>query len=367
MLAIGTALLIFTSTNERYYRNPVAKIEQTTITQHQSLHDEFNNTDQQIQQKIRARILNGRYKNHQIILNNAYTKSQGMSHRYSRGQLLILNPITQQQGRLSSSIVGLKRDRLITMLLWLVMTILVLSMQRAGWLALLGVLINTGFLIIMIKVNNLLNGNQILLIASLAATIFTLVSLTLILGTSKKMLATLIATLGGTLLSVIVGVVVLKVTNNKGVLFETLDYATQQPIPLFIAETILGSLGAVMDEASDIMATLYELKSVDSKITQAQLFKSGIKVGEAIMGPLINVLFLIFIADTITMSLLYLRNGNSWGYTFSMNMGLGMVQSLISGIGILLTIPLTSCCGAYLLGQRRDNQWVQFLFYQPSC
>jgi len=35
---------------------------------------------------------------------------------------------------------------------------------------------------------------------------------------------------------------------------------------------------------------------------------------------LINVLFLIFMADTFSMTLLYLRNGNNWGYTFTMNM-----------------------------------------------
>ena len=60
------------------------------------------------------------------------------------------------------------------------------------------------------------------------------------------------------------------------------------------------------------------------------------------MGPLINVLFFIFVAETMPMALLYLRNGNSWGYTFSMNMSLGVIQSLISGIGIVLAVPLAS-------------------------
>ena len=127
---------------------------------------------------------------------------------------------------------------------------------------------------------------------------------------------------------------------------------TQVPRPLFVAEILLGSLGAVMDESSDIVATLFELKRIDPTVTRLQLFMSGRSIGKSIMGPLVNVLFLIFMADTFTNSLLYLKNGNSWGYTFSMNMSLGMVQSLISGIGIVLAVPVVSFLGALLLGRR---------------
>lgn len=83
-----------------------------------------------------------------------------------------------------------------------------------------------------------------------------------------------------------------------------------------------------MDESSDIVATLFELKRIDPTVTRLQLFMSGRSVGKSIMGPLVNVLFLIFMADTFTNSLLYLKNGNSWGYTFSMNMSLGMDAKL---------------------------------------
>ena len=41
------------------------------------------------------------------------------------------------------------------------------------------------------------------------------------------------------------------------------------------------------------------------------------------------------------MMVLFLKNGNSWGYSYSMIMSLGIVQSLISGIGIALTVPIT--------------------------
>lgn len=55
------------------------------------------------------------------------------------------------------------------------------------------------------------------------------------------------------------------------------------------------------------------------------------------------------------MSLLYLRNGNSWAYTFQMNMALGLVQTIIAGIGIVLTVPVASWLAAYF-GTRKLQQ-----------
>lgn len=69
------------------------------------------------------------------------------------------------------------------------------------------------------------------------------------------------------------------------------------------------------------------------------MIDAGRHVGQEIFGALTNVLFLIFIAAQIPMAILFLRNGNNIGYTYDMNMALGMLQTLISAIGIVLTVP----------------------------
>ncbi|MDM8334330.1 YibE/F family protein, partial [Limosilactobacillus panis] len=196
------------------------------------------------------------------------------------------------------------------------------------------------------------NGEHVMLIFGSLAVIFTLVSLLLILGPTKKMLATFGATVIGTFTALGLSLLVFSMTHQRGIYYESMQYVTQVPRPLFVAETLLGSLGAVMDESSDIIATLFELKQLNPAVARRQLFLAGRNVGKTIMGPLINVLFLIFMAETFTSSLLYIKNGNSWGYTFAMNMSLGTVQSLVSGIGIVLAVPLVSLFGALLLGRR---------------
>lgn len=352
MIIIGIFGNVFISYDLKFYSKPVAKVTSVKQISISKTDDEFHNQDEQISQRLIVTVLNGKYRHHRLTLNNTYTKSQTNSHKYRKSNVLILNNISDDKGKLSASILSLKRDRILFNITWLIITILVVMMGRAGLLAFIGVFINLLLFIVMININDQLHGNAILPVSIISAVIFTAISLLLIQGFSKKMLATFGATIGGTLLSILIGLLLLNLTHNRGVYYETMSYITQFPIPLFAAETLLSSLGAVMDEASDIMATLFELKTVDPTVSRHQLFSSGLSVGHSIMGPLINVLFLIFLADTFNSSLLYLRNGNSWGFTFNMTMSLGMVQSLICGIGIVLTIPLTSIFGALLLGKQ---------------
>ena len=226
------------------------------------------------------------------------------------------------------------------------------TLGKAGSLAMLSVVINSILLIIAIEVNLKFQSWNAFVIFAVVALVFAILSLLLVLGLNKKMFATLAATIFGTSIAVMLSYLVLQITNERGVYYESMQYVTQVPRPLFLAETLIGSLGAVMDESSDIVATLFELKTLDPAVSFSQLFKSGRNVGRSIMGPLVNVLFLIFMADTFTSALMYLKNGNSIVYTFNMNMSLGMVQSLVSGIGIVLAVPLVSFFAATLLGRR---------------
>ncbi len=51
---------------------------------------------------------------------------------------------------------------------------------------------------------------------------------------------------------------------------------------------------------------------------------------------------MIFIAETMPMVFLMLRNGNNWPYILDQIMNLGILQTVISGIGIVLAVPVTS-------------------------
>lgn len=353
MVICGLLAMIFVTHNQRFYRQPIARVVKVTNGKAQRTEDEFKNVDHQTEQQITAVLMNGKYREKKVTIKNTFSDSQPMDQEYHVGDQLFLSQLVKRDGGLTANPAGQKRDTVVVFLGWLVITILLLTMGRAGTFALISVVIDTILFMIALALDLHNQGNHVLLIFSVLALIFTAVSLLLVLGPTKKMLATFGSTIVGTTVAILVGVLVLSLTNNRGVYYESMQYVTQVPRPLFIAEILLGSLGAVMDESSDIVATLFELKRIDPNVSRMQLFMSGRSVGKSIMGPLVNVLFLIFMADTFTNSLLYLKNGNSWGYTFNMNMSLGMVQSLISGIGIVLAVPAVSVFGSLLLGRRK--------------
>lgn len=352
-LVIGGLLAIFfTSHNEQFYRQPIAKVMQVKTVSKRKTKDQFQNVDHQYEQRLVVRIMNGKYQGQQLTVLNTYSDSQAMDQRFRRGNEIFLTQLHKSNGKLVANVNGYKRDTVIVFLIWLVVLLLLITMGHAGTMALMSVVINAVLFLLAIELDLQQNGQHIVSLFSCLAIIFTFISLLLVLGFSKRMLATFAATVIGTFVAMGISLLIFMWTHERGIFYESMEYVTQVPRPLFLAETLLGSLGAVMDESSDIVATLFELKQINPQVTRKQLFMSGRTVGKSIMGPLVNVLFLIFMVDTFTGSLLYIKNGNSWGYTYAMNMSLGTVQSLISGIGIVLAVPLVSAFGAILLGRR---------------
>ena len=72
------------------------------------------------------------------------------------------------------------------------------------------------------------------------------------------------------------------------------------------------------------------------------------------MGPLINVLVLIFIAEALPMTILYLRDNNTLAFSFEFTLSLGAIQSLMSAIGICLTVIFASLTSLVFLKKRGD-------------
>ncbi|MBM6754465.1 YibE/F family protein [Lactobacillus alvi] len=353
-LLSGVLLWLFMGHNQRLYQTPIAQVEQAKTIQVNQTKDQFENRDQEVTQRLRLKLLNTKHRGKKLTVQNQYYRSMGLTQRYRTGNQVFLSQLNLKPGHhVKATVSGLKRDRTLIMLLWLVTGLLVFTLGKAGGLAMLSVVINSILLITAIEVNlKFQSWNAFAIFAGLAL-VFAMLSLVLVLGLNKKMIATLASTILGTSVAVLLSYLILQITNERGVYYESMQYVTQVPRPLFLAETLIGSLGAVMDESSDIVATLFELKTLDPAVSFSQLFSSGRKVGRSIMGPLVNVLFLIFMADTFTSALMYLKNGNSIFYTFNMNMSLGMVQSLVSGIGIVLAVPLVSFFAASLLGRRQ--------------
>lgn len=343
ILIIGICAVSFTYFNTNYQATiaVVTKAQQIDDTK---VKDQYDDTDHEITQKLTLKVLNHQYQGQSYTLKNTYEKSQLEDQKYHPHQRVF---VQVRRGQITIS--NVKRDWVIVMIVFTLALLMMILIGNKSWLVLASLILNSIIFYVVIRFDIHKNGAGTITIYSLAAIIFASVSFLLYQGIHKKMLAMLVSTIAALLLSFSLSYLIMQLTHEKGITYMAVEYATQSPRSLFIGQTLLGVLGAVMDESTDIVSSLSEIIYHNPKITGLQLWQSGRAIGQEIMGPLINVLFLIFMADALPMTILYLRNNNAIAYTFEYTLSLGVLQSLISAIGIVLTVPTATLCTYYFL------------------
>ncbi|USS90419.1 YibE/F family protein [Fructilactobacillus carniphilus] len=340
VLIVGAVAILVTHYDAPLYSQTVAEVQQVKNGPRMKTTDEFRNQDYQQNQTVTLKILNGKKRGQTLQIQNQFSGSSATDQEYHPGQQVFLHLSGRTNRHTSSLINGFKRDTVVVFLIWLTVSLLLLILKFRGSMALLSLVVNALLFFMVVELDVRTDWNPFVLFAGLAV-VFTVITALLIFGRSKETVVAIIATILGTAAALIIAWLVLSLTHQRGMKFEMMDYVTQQRLPLFFAGSMIGSLGAIMDLSADITSSVFAVYREKPTMRFAELFANARKIGRSIMGPLINVLFLIFVASTFPMMILFLKNGNSWGYSYSMIMSLGIVQSLISGIGIALTVPIT--------------------------
>jgi len=183
-------------------------------------------------------------------------------------------------------------------------------------------------------------GISLPLLSFIGAIIFSVICLSLVSGVGKKTLAAIISSILGVSLTFLISIIVIKITNYGGVRFEQMELLTRPYEGIFLAEIILGGLGAIMDISISLSSSLNELIEKDHKITIKTLKTSGFAIGKDIMSTMINVLFFTYICSVIPNLTIYFRNGVNINHLFSEFISLEMTRALTGAIGITLTIPI---------------------------
>lgn len=320
------------------YAKPVGRVESVQVIKTTSHDDEDQNHDRLTKQQVKVRLLNTAKRGQSVTIHNTYSFSGGLDNQLRPGEQIFLDV---DKGVYTLN--NIKRDAILAALLVLTFGLIFLVMGRRAWLTSISILLNT--VIFFIAVTWEIGSKQWQawwLFVGLAV-VFTILTAVFIVGFKPIAVTISLGSLLATGLAVALGYGVLTLTNYNGVHLEEVKYATQMPQLLFFAQIVIGSLGAVLDEVSDISVAIFQLHD-----SAKERFQAGMAIGRNVMGPLISVLFMIFIADTFVESVLWIRNNNSIAQTVIWVMGLGFAQSLISAFGIVLAVPMTSGLAAFM-------------------
>lgn len=287
-------------------------------------------------QTIKVKGLNHQIKEKTLTLKQTVPISQINGTRYRPNQKLFL-----RENQSSYTIQGLKRDLTIWRILIGFAILLIWLLKKQGLFTLISVIANLVLITLIVRDYVAQPTANLVSYFMMAIIPLTIVSLVLTNGWQKKTYTAILATLSGTFVSFLMGWLLLNLTHFNGLRFEEMGFITRSPQQIFLASLLIGCLGAVMDVAMTVVASLYELKEQTPHLSRAAVKQSGKQIGQDIMGPMTNVLFFSYISGAIPMMLIFLLNHLTLPHTWDMLLTLEVARAFIGGIGIILTIPIS--------------------------
>ncbi len=331
LVLISIVSLIFVNNNYNLYKDTIVRITSIKNVKKSESSNGLGLKEKYYTQKITGIVLNGKEKNKKVHLENESSTSSVVDEKYSVGDKIFV--------QLDKSIInGLKRDQYITILIIVFILSIFLVGKFRGLCAVISVTVNT--IIFYSGLNLYFNGMNLLLLCMLEATIFTILSLLIAGGKNKKTASAILSVFVSMTILFIISLIVVKLTNYKGISFNDMSFITVPIEDVFFAELMIGGLGAIMDVSITMSSSIAELIEKNKKISTKALMKSGREIGKDIMGTMINVLFFTYLCSGLPIFVLAVRNGFSVYNYITTNFSLEITRFLIGSIGIVLAIPI---------------------------
>lgn len=336
--------LFFLSLNENNYNKTIAKI--TAITEKEGGSDESSGYVKH--QDITATIMNGSHKGEVITLQNSASSSQANDLNFKVNDEVFVSFQENNQHQIRSSMISdFKRDQYIALISTLFILLILLVGGLKGFRSLMSVIINV--VIISIVIQLYLHGYNLLPTSIAASILLIILSLLLVSGVNKKTVSAIVSTMGSTLICIFIATAVILTTHAQGIHYEEMEFLTTPPEEVFLAEVLIGTVGAIMDIAISISSSSQEIFDKNPCVEKKVLFNSGLEIGKDIMGTMANTLVFAYLSGSIPIILLWLKNGFSIFYIVKINISLEIIRALTGSIGIVISIPITLLISVALL------------------
>lgn len=342
LLVLCVASLLFVFNNHSFYERSIAEVIETTIDDEEVVVDSFGNEDVLYQQRMLAELKNGEHKGRQIELTNTFSESGGFDLEYRNGNELFVSIYSDSvdETLLQGAINDVKRDHYLVSVGWMFLFVLVAVGNRQGLFSALSLGVNGLILFFALDLYMQTSNSWLLPIAAVSAVLFTVVTLLLVNGANKKTYTAILVTLIVTAITMMLAFLVIRAFDGDGLRFEEMQFLTRPYELVFLAGLLIGSLGAVMDVAITMSASIFGMFEEDETIDLKTLKQSGLEIGRDVMGTMTNIMFFAYVSGSIPAILLYFRNQSPLDFILSMNLSLEIARALVGGIGIVLAIPI---------------------------
>ena len=350
ILALIIALVvIFVHFDFELYKSPIGRVVESVNTFEESVQGSDGDEEMHYTQNLTVKILNGIHKGEEIDCENSYTHSGVYDEKYTKGDWVFIT--LNGNNRLTGEVTGIKRDAYVAALVGILLWLIIVCSGKKGIFTIVSLIINITLYLLALKLYE--NGYDIFNLVIALVVLYTILTLFLISGFNKKTIIAIVSIF----ISVAITITLFKITlhYNNNIEYWMMDYITnvKDLERVFLAGILLGGLGACMDVAISLAASIAELVSKDEDIKFRTLIKSGREIGYDIMGTMINVLLFTFIAGSLPMLVFKMKNQISIFEIIQNDMQFELYRFLVGSIGIVLTVPITIFLASLIYTRRK--------------
>lgn len=316
--------------------------------------DEVSEGSYRGDQTLLVEVTSGQYKGETLYVTN--TIGPLYSERVEAGQSVVMIISTYSDGSVTAAVYEYNRAPIVFLVIALFILVTVLVGGRTGIKSILGLLL-TILVLLFVFLPLLQKGWQPIPTAFLICSLVSVACFIMLGGCTRKILCACIGTVSGMALAMIFGIVVqelLHLDAYRAEYAEGLLQLRQTGTPvhisgLLVAGVIISALGAVMDVAMSISSAQSELKTVNPDMTARQLWRSGMNIGRDMVGTMTNTLILAILGSGMVLILYLSSLSLTWYQLMSSSyIGIEVISSVSSAIGVILAVPVTNLVGAFL-------------------
>jgi len=272
--------------------------------------------------------------------------------------------ITEEDGIVSRvDVYGYSRESTFFWLLAVFCAVVLFVGRKKGLYSMVS-LIFTLIIMLFFLIPRIIEGHNPILMAIIAATLTTVVSMLTVSGFNSKSLSAIMGIVLGVAAAALIGVIAGNLGNISGInaqeSAEMISLARDVPIKvreLFFAGIIIAALGAIMDVGMSISSAVFEIKAANPKLGRRELYRSGMNIGRDIIGTMTNTLILAFTGSSMAVIIIITLYRLPFFRMINLDIvGLEIIQGVAGSIGLILTVPITAICAAFFSSSKVERR-----------
>lgn len=127
-------------------------------------------------------------------------------------------------------------------------------------------------------------------------------------------------------------------------------------INLLISGIVIGVLGVLDDIAVTQVAVVREFFLSNKNITDKEVYKRAIRVGQDHVSALVNTLVLAYVGVALPLILIFkLSNGTFTSILSQEVFAAEVVRTIVGSVGVVLAVPITTFLAVKILGKEKEK------------